>query len=101
MHSQGRRGPSAPGAPPARLVNLPRPIEPVIASGPLSDRELIHAIARGHSSRQIAALQQLRCDTVRRQLSDLYRRLGVRDHHGLIAWGLQQGLLRSRGLVTS
>ena len=65
------------------------------------DRDLIRAIARGHSSRQIAALMQLRCDTVRRRLSDLYRRLGVRDHRGLIAWGLQQGVIRNLDLATS
>ena len=59
------------------------------------ERALIQAVARGHTSQQIGALLQLRDDTVRRQLSGLYRRLGVNDQRGLIAWALQQGVIRS------
>jgi DNA-binding NarL/FixJ family response regulator len=53
-----------------------------------SERALIQAVARGHTSRQIGALLQLRDDTVRRRLSALYHRLEVRDQRGLIAWAL-------------
>lgn len=53
------------------------------------------------SSRQIGALLQLRDDTVRRRLSALYHRLEVRDQRGLIAWALQQGVLRSSDLFSS
>ncbi len=62
----------------------------------LSDREqqLLLAVARGHDSDTIAALQQVRSDSIRRNLSALYRKVGVRNQRGLIAWGLQQGLLR-------
>jgi DNA-binding CsgD family transcriptional regulator len=58
------------------------------------ERELILAVARGHSSVQIAALQQVRSDSIRRSLSALYRKVGVRNQRGLVAWGLEQGLLR-------
>ena len=58
------------------------------------DRELLLAVARGHSSATIAALHQVRSDSVRRSLSHLYRKVGVRNQRGLIAWGLEQGLLR-------
>ncbi len=58
------------------------------------ERQLIVAVARGHNSREIASLQQLRDDTVRRYLSNLYRKVGVRDQRGLIVWSLAHGLIR-------
>ena len=56
--------------------------------------ELIAALAQGLSAREIAALRRVRCDSLRRQLSTLYRRIGVRDQRALVAWGLRQGLVR-------
>jgi DNA-binding CsgD family transcriptional regulator len=44
------------------------------------ERELILAVARGHS--------------IRRSLSALYRKVGVRNQRGLVAWGLE---LAARG----
>lgn len=58
------------------------------------EQELITAVARGHNSREIASLHQLRGDTVRRYLSNLYRKVGVRDQRGLISWSLAHGLIR-------
>lgn len=43
------------------------------------DLQLIQALARGRSCREIAALWQLRYDSVRRLLSSLYHRVGVRN----------------------
>jgi DNA-binding NarL/FixJ family response regulator len=63
------------------------------------ERELIHLVARGHDSPQIAALRQRRCDTIRRQLSVLYRKTGVRDQRGLISWALAHGVIRQVDLV--
>ena len=63
------------------------------------ERELILMLAHGRSAAEIAALLQLRCDTVRRQLSVLYRRTGVTNQRALIAWGLEHGLLRPQDLV--
>ena len=63
------------------------------------ERALVLAVAHGHTSRQIGALLQLRSDTVRRRLSALYRRLEVRDHRGLIAWAMENGVLRSSDLL--
>ncbi|MCT0225595.1 LuxR C-terminal-related transcriptional regulator [Synechococcus sp. CS-1328] len=58
------------------------------------EQELIVAVARGYTSRQIAVLQQLRSDTVRHRLSQLYRKVGVPNQRGLIAWGLDHGVIR-------
>ncbi len=58
------------------------------------ERELLLAVARGYSSSKIAVLQHIRSDSVRRALSALYRKVGVDDQRGLVAWGLEQGLLR-------
>ena len=58
------------------------------------ERELLLAVARGHSSATIAALRQVRSDSVRRSLSALYRKVGVKNQRELIAWGLEQGLIR-------
>lgn len=62
------------------------------------EQELLRWLARGRSAAEIAAMLQLRCDTVRRQLSQLYRRTGVRNQRSLLAWGLEQGLLRPHDL---
>ena len=59
-----------------------------------SEQELIQLLARGHKAPQIAALRQRRCDTIRRQLSAIYRKTGVRDQRGLIAWALAHGVIR-------
>ena len=63
------------------------------------EQELILALAHGQRVSDIAAGRQLRCDSVRRQLSHLYRRTGVRDQQALVAWGIDQGLLRPHDLV--
>ncbi|WP_398335606.1 hypothetical protein [Vulcanococcus sp.] len=63
------------------------------------EQELIVDLARGHTCGEIALLRQRRCDSVRRALSNLYRRVGVRDQRALVAWGLEQGLLRPSDLV--
>lgn len=63
------------------------------------EQGLIVDLARGRSGRDIAALRQMRCDSVRRSLSNLYRKTGVRDQRALVAWGLEQGLLRPGDLT--
>lgn len=74
--------------------------QPSAAPLRLTEREqqLLIAIARGQDSSTIAALQQVRSDSIRRNLSALYRKVGVKNQRGLIAWGLQQGLLRPHDL---
>ena len=64
------------------------------------ERQLIRLLAHGRSSAEIAALLQLRADTIRRQLSGLYRKAGVRGQRGLLSWGLEQGLIRPPDLLT-
>ena len=63
------------------------------------EQELILALARGRSTREIAALRQVRCDSVRRQLCNLYRKTDVHDQQGLLAWGLEHGVLRPPDLA--
>ena len=64
-----------------------------------NEQHLLELLARGFNSREIAALEQRRSDTIRRQLSALYRKVGVRDQRALLAWGLGQGLVRPRDLA--
>lgn len=64
-----------------------------------AEQALIVDLSRGRSSREIAALRQMRCDSLRRLLSALYRKVGVRDQRALVAWGLEQGLLRPHDLA--
>ena len=73
---------------PARLIPLQH-----------SEQHLLELLARGFNSREIAALEQRRSDTIRRQLRALYRKVGVRDQRALLAWGLGQGLVRPRDLA--
>lgn len=63
-----------------------------------AELELLLALARGRSTSEIAALRQVRCDTVRRQRSHLYRKAGVADQRSLLAWALEHGLLRAPDL---
>ena len=58
------------------------------------EQELILLVARGHTSPQIAALRQRRSDTIRRQLSVIYRKTGVHDRRGLLVWALSHGVIR-------
>jgi DNA-binding NarL/FixJ family response regulator len=62
------------------------------------EEELIRLVAHGRNSREIAALKQVRDDSVRHELSELYRKTGVRSRDGLLAWGLEHGLIRSHDL---
>jgi DNA-binding CsgD family transcriptional regulator len=72
---------------------------PTTPSLQAAEQRLLELLARGFNTREIAALEQRRGDTIRRQLSELYRKVGVRGQRGLIAWGLAQGLVRSRDLT--
>ena len=65
--------------------------QPALSSPEL---ELIHLLARGHNGPQIAALRRKRCDSIRHQLSVIYRKTGVRNQRGLIAWALAHGVIR-------
>ena len=86
-----------------RLRQGPRhrggPLQPPELSA--AELELLLALARGRSTPEIAALRQVRCDTVRRQRSHLYRKAGVADQRSLLAWALAQGLLRAPDLVVT
>ena len=59
-----------------------------------AEQELVLLVARGHKAPQIAALRQRRSDTIRRQLSVIYRKTGVHDRRGLLVWALSHGVIR-------
>jgi DNA-binding NarL/FixJ family response regulator len=59
-----------------------------------AEQELLLLVTRGHKAPQIADLRQRRYDTIRRQLSAIYRKTGVQDQRGLIAWALAHGVIR-------
>ena len=64
------------------------------------EEELVRLVAHGRNSREIAALKQVRDDSVRHELSELYRKTGVRSRDGLLAWGLEHGLVSPHDLRT-
>ena len=64
------------------------------------EEELVRLVAHGRNSREIAALKQIRDDSVRHELSELYRKTGVRSRDGLLAWGLEHGLVSPHDLRT-
>jgi DNA-binding NarL/FixJ family response regulator len=64
------------------------------------EEELVRLTAHGRNSRDIAALKQMRDDSVRHMLSTLYQKTGVRSRDGLLAWGLEHGLIRPHDLRT-
>jgi DNA-binding NarL/FixJ family response regulator len=60
--------------------------------------ELIHLLVRGHNGPQIAALRRKRCDSIRHQLSVIYRKTRLHNQRGLIAWALAHGVIRQLDL---
>jgi DNA-binding NarL/FixJ family response regulator len=60
--------------------------------------ELIHLLARGHNGPQIAALRRKRCDSMRHQLSVIYRKIMLHNQRGLIVWALAHGVIRQLDL---
>ena len=69
----------------------------------LTDREqeLLRMLAAGRTTQEMAALLQVRCDTIRRRFSGLYAKTGSRGQRDLLSWGLEQGVLRSGDLLRS
>jgi len=65
------------------------------------DLELVRLLAGGRSTPEIAALLQVRCDTVRRRFSGLYAKTGCRGQRDLLSWALEQGVLRNGDLGRS
>jgi len=62
------------------------------------DAQLVQLVARGRSTREMAALLEVRSDSIRRRLSALYAKTGCRNQRGLLAWALEQGLLQQADL---
>lgn len=69
--------------------------------GTLSDRELeiLLLIARAMSARQVASQLDISGDTVRRHLTNIYRKLGVSSRAEAINKALTSGLLTVRDLL--
>ena len=57
------------------------------------ERQLLREVCRGYNSPEIAARHGLARGTVRRYLSHIYQRIGVRDRAQAIGWCVAHGLI--------
>jgi DNA-binding NarL/FixJ family response regulator len=57
------------------------------------ERQLLREVCRGYNSPEIAARHRLARGTVRRYLSHIYQRIGVRDRAQAIGWCVAHGLI--------
>ena len=78
------------------LIEPCRPINTVVLTR--REEQVVQLIARGRSTREIAALTRTGYDHVRHLISALYTKTGVRNRDGLLVWGLERGLIRQRDL---
>ena len=62
------------------------------------ERELLRQVGQGYNAGEISLRLGIRCDTVRRALSHLYRRIGVRDRAQAVGWCLSHGLISRQEL---
>ncbi len=78
----------------SRPAAIPQPDEPV----GLTDRELevLHSVARGERSKEIAVKLGISERTVKAHLASIYSKLGVDSRAAAIAIAAQKGLLASR-----
>ncbi len=60
---------------------------------PGRERELLRQVGQGYNALEISHRLGIRCDTVRRSLSRLSRRIGVRDRAQAVGWCLCLGLI--------
>ena len=81
-----------------RLLSAPCSAAGLAVTLTAREEALLHLLARGRSTAEVAALHGVRVDTVRRKLSGLYRKTGTRNRGGLLVWGLEHGLIRRRDL---
>ncbi|MFM9101644.1 MAG: LuxR C-terminal-related transcriptional regulator [Cyanobium sp.] len=65
---------------------------------PPRERELLRQVGQGYNASEISHHLGIRCDTVRRSLSHLYRRIGVRDRAQAVGWCLCHGLISRQEL---
>jgi DNA-binding NarL/FixJ family response regulator len=62
------------------------------------DRSLLGELGLGYNTPEIAQRLGLRTDTVRRYLSELYQKIGVRDRTQALLWCVYHGLIKPRDL---
>jgi DNA-binding NarL/FixJ family response regulator len=65
---------------------------------PWRERELLCQVGQGYNALEISQRLGIRCDTVRRTLSRVYKRIGVRDRAQAVGWCLCHGLISSQEL---
>ena len=65
---------------------------------PGREGELLRQVGQGYNALEISRRLGIRCDTVRRTLSRLYRRIGVRDRAQAVGWCLCHGLISRQDL---
>lgn len=59
---------------------------------------MLQLVAQGYNAIEIARDYGIRCDSVRRYLSQAYQRIGVRDRAQAVGWCLCHGLISRREL---
>ena len=62
------------------------------------ERELLRQVGQGYNALEISRQLGIRCDTVRRTLSRVYKRIGVRDRAQAVGWCLCHGLISRQEL---
>ena len=65
----------------------------------LREEHLVRLVAVGRSSRDIAAQLELRSDSVRKLLCELYKKTGTSGKGALMVWGLEHGVLKQQDLA--
>ena len=80
------------GAPPGARP----PLHPRDLGG--RERELLRQVGQGYNALEISRQLGIRCDTVRRTLSRVYKRIGVRDRAQAVGWCLCHGLISRQEL---
>jgi len=56
-----------------------------------SHRSILHLLASGHTTRDVALLRHVSLHTVRAQLSTVYQALGIHHRAELVLWALNNG----------
>ncbi|MFF7247579.1 response regulator [Embleya sp. NPDC008237] len=78
---------------PTRTTPLARPAQPLSAR----ETEVIRAIARGRTNREIAAALFITLSTVKSHLATIQNKLGVRNRVEIAAWAWESRLMDSAG----
>ena len=82
------------------LVKELQPQESIDLAEQLGERErsMLQLVAQGHNASEIARYHGIRSVSVRRYLSQAYKRIGVRDRAQAVGWCLSHGIVTRQEL---